>query len=406
MALKVFISYKYQNAKRNIWVDKLYKDLRDVGIDAKLYNYEVALGESFSDYMSRGIRECDYVLFIITPKAVNAVESGTGALAFEMQIASARRMMGKDGFRIIPIFREGKKTSTYLSDHRYLDFRNDEEYDSKFAELLQWLFGKIKPPTLGDLSFESEREAINYARELTRISRNEFNAQNYLDAQKKLQIAVHLDPDDNSTWALLGRSLTNLGRFDEAISPLTRAIEHTQFGVNRRLYLTSRLLANYFRGKYDLAIEDGNRIIEESPKHQQGHRLRATTWIVLNELGNALTDINVALEKSSYIGGHAIKAIILHRMGDTVGSSSELGICSAIIPTDGVDCYCLALAYANLEQKDAAFELLKKSIQFDLKCLPRAIVEPLFAEIKDDPRFEITLSATVLPSKPTDNGQE
>lgn len=401
MPLKVFISYKYQDSKRNAWVEKLYKDLRNVGIDAKLYNYEVALGESFSDYMARGIRECDYVLFIITPKAVKAIESGKGALAFEMQIANARRM--NDGFRIIPIFQEGKKTSTYLSDHRYLDFRNDADYDANFSVLLQWLFGKIKPPALGDLSFESERDAINYARELTRIARNEFEAKNYFDAQKKLEIAVHLDPDDNATWALLGRSLTNLGRFDEAISPLTRAIEHTQFEVNRRLYVTSRLLANYFRGKYDLAILDADKIIETSSKHKEAHRLRATIWTVLNNLENALTDINVSLEKGPYLCGHAIKALILHRMKDAVGSSTELAVCDTLERDDGVDLYCLALAHANVGNKDIALELLEKSILHDPKCLPRAKADPLFAEIRDDPRFDFVLSSVSPLSKHMDD---
>lgn len=397
MALRIFISYKFQDTARNEWVDKLYKDLRDIGIDAKLYNYEVAIGESFSDYMARGIRDCDYVLFIITPESVSAVESGKGAVAFEMQIANARRM--KDGLKIIPIFREGYETSTYLLDHRYLDFRNDDEYDARFAELIQWLFGKIKSPTLGDHSFESDRDAINHARELTRIGRTEFNDQKYSDAQKKLEIAVHLDPDDNSTWSLLGRSLTNLGRFDEAISPLTRAIDHTQFQVNRRIYLTSRLLANYFRERYDLALLDADQIFQSSPKQKEGHRLRATIWIVLNNLENALADINVSLEKGPYLCGHAIKALILHKMGDQAGSSKELETCATFTPDDGVAFYCLAIAYANMGYEELAFEYLAKSVKIDSKCLPRAMVDPLFEVLRDDPKFEAGLSVTNLPSK-------
>lgn len=404
MTLRVFISYKYQDESRNAWVDKFYRDLRNIGIDAKLYNYEVSIGESFSDYMARGIRECDYVMFIITPEAVKAVESGIGAVAFEMQIANARRM--KDGLKIIPIFREGDETSTYLLDHRYLDFRNDDEYDLRFAELIQWLFGKIKSPALGDVPVESERDAINHARELTRIARNEFNSKSYLDAQKKLQIAVHLDPDNNSTWALLGRSLTNLGRFGEAIAPLTKAIENTQFGVNRRLYLTSRALANYFREKYDLSIQDASQIIETSSKHKEAHRLRATSLVVLKNLENALADINVSVEKESYLCGHAIRALILHKMEDEEGSKTELEICKTLEPTDGVDFYCLALAHANLGNKDLAFEMLEKSIQHDIKCLPRAQVDPLFIEIKDDPRFDVALSATSSSSEQIENSEE
>lgn len=148
MAIQVFISYKWQDSERNKWVEMLYRDLRGRGIDAKLDKYEVAPGQSFSDYMTRGIRNADYVLFVITPAAVKAVESGYGALAFEMQIANARRLAQKHGFSIVPLFREGDATPTYLSDHRYLDFRNDVEYKAQFEELVAWLTGQIQPPPL------------------------------------------------------------------------------------------------------------------------------------------------------------------------------------------------------------------------------------------------------------------
>ncbi len=146
--ITVFISYKHQDDSRNAWVDKFYRDLRAVNIDAKLDQYEVAPGESFSDYMTREIRNCDYFLFVVTPKSVKAVESGKGALAFEMQIANARRLSVKKNLVIIPIFREGVETSSYLSDYRYLDFRDDSEYDSKLDELIKWLKGNIQPPKL------------------------------------------------------------------------------------------------------------------------------------------------------------------------------------------------------------------------------------------------------------------
>ena len=120
MSTRTFISYKWQDEDRNKWVEQLYTDLRSRGIDAIIDKFEVAPGRSFSDYMTKSISSSDYILFIITPGAVEAVESGHGALAFEMQLANARRMAGKSGFSIIPIFREGNATPTYLWDHRYL----------------------------------------------------------------------------------------------------------------------------------------------------------------------------------------------------------------------------------------------------------------------------------------------
>jgi TIR domain len=146
---KVFISYKWQDSRRNAWVERFYTDLRKHGIDARLDKYEVPPGKSFSDYMTRSIREVDYVVFIITPQAVKSVESDQGAVAFEMQISNARRLSGKGEFSIIPVFREGKATTTYLADHRYIDFRNNNQYDIRLEELVNWLLGQVIPPPLG-----------------------------------------------------------------------------------------------------------------------------------------------------------------------------------------------------------------------------------------------------------------
>lgn len=145
----VFISYKWQDAARNQWVETLCNDLRErYGVDAKLDQYEVDLGESFSDYMTRQIdRECTAMLFIITPAAVLAVdESKSGAINFEMQLANARRMRG--GFRIIGVYREGSDNTAYLRDHRYIDFRHDEHYDNNLKVLADSLWKRRRKPDL------------------------------------------------------------------------------------------------------------------------------------------------------------------------------------------------------------------------------------------------------------------
>lgn len=149
MSKKIFISYKWGSDEHNAWVERLYKSLRYRGIDAKLDKFEVPPGGSFSDYMTRGVREADYVLFIVNEAAVQAVENGSGALAFEMQIANARRLAAKGPFSIIPILREGNHSSTYLSDHRYIDFRDNATFEESLTELIRWLNDEIIAPDLG-----------------------------------------------------------------------------------------------------------------------------------------------------------------------------------------------------------------------------------------------------------------
>jgi len=135
---KVFISYKWEGDDHNDWVMKLAVALRSAGIDAFLDRWEVRLGDSFIDYMTSRINKADVVLFIMTTASVASVEAGGkkgGAVKFEMQLASSRKMAGEN-VRIIPICREGNKTAAHVRDHRYADFRDDSKYNNALQMLV------------------------------------------------------------------------------------------------------------------------------------------------------------------------------------------------------------------------------------------------------------------------------
>lgn len=148
--LKVFVSYKWESEEHVAWVKRLAKDLRKSGIDAKLDQWEVKYGGSFTDYMQHHITDADVFLFVITPGSVAAAEAPEGkggALKFEVQMMNARRMA--EGTRIIGIYRSGDRPPNYLRDHRYVDFREDNKYDVSVASLVADLLGKSGPPPLG-----------------------------------------------------------------------------------------------------------------------------------------------------------------------------------------------------------------------------------------------------------------
>jgi serine/threonine protein kinase len=151
--IKVFISYKWEDEAHNEWVRKLATDLRFAGIETFLDRWEVRLGDSFTDYMTSRITEADVVLFIMTTKSVAAVEAPKGeggAVKFELQIATARRIAG-ERMRLIPVYREGGKTATHIRDHRYADFRDDDRYEQNLKELIDDLCGRSTIPPLGSM---------------------------------------------------------------------------------------------------------------------------------------------------------------------------------------------------------------------------------------------------------------
>jgi hypothetical protein len=144
---KAFVSYKWESGEHVAWVRQLAADLRARGIEAILDQWEVRLGDSFTDYMQRHIADCDIVLFVITPGSVAAAEAprgAGGALKFEVQMMNARRMA--DGVRIIGIYRAGDRPPHYLRDNRYVDFRHDAEYHASLQLLVDDLLGRNEAP--------------------------------------------------------------------------------------------------------------------------------------------------------------------------------------------------------------------------------------------------------------------
>ena len=171
--LKVFISYKWQDDPHNKWVEQFATDLRASGIDAILDRWEVRFGDSFTDYMTSKIAEADVVLFIMTSLSVAAAEAPLGeggAVKFEMQMATSRRVAGEK-MRLIGIYREGDQTATHLRDHKYADFRESSQYPAKLQELIDDLIGKEKRPPLGS-SFNSKSSHDNSGRILLLLSQD------------------------------------------------------------------------------------------------------------------------------------------------------------------------------------------------------------------------------------------
>lgn len=149
--LKAFISYKWESQEVADWVKKFAKDLRQNGVEALLDEFEVPIGGSFTQYMGTNIPSADVFLFVVTPRSVESIES-TGAeggmVKFEVEMARAHESAGSKQ-RFVPVLLKGEAPN-HLGGVRYIDFRDESAYESKFAALLDVLKGKqSRPPLLG-----------------------------------------------------------------------------------------------------------------------------------------------------------------------------------------------------------------------------------------------------------------
>lgn len=236
---KAFVSYKFQDATRNEWVHQFCCDLRTkYGIDALLDTFEVDYGESFSDYMTSRIdRDCDAMLFVITPAAVDAVDQAqVGGVHFEMQVANARRIREPE-FRIIGIYREGNDNSSYLKDHRYIDFRDDVKYCTQLAELANSLWGRERRPPLAqrlsadDLPVEVAAEVLRLRAESSDVRAEAADALG--DAGDRLAVPYLIEASGDDAHEVrreVSRALGKL-RDQEAVPTLASLLSDVHMDV-------------------------------------------------------------------------------------------------------------------------------------------------------------------------------
>lgn len=166
---RAFISYKWESPEIRQWVENFARDLRKNGIDAVLDVWEVDYGDSFIKYMIRNIPQADVFFFVMTPDSIGSVEAEEGkggAVSFEVEIATSRKINGEK-FKFIPILLRGEKPASFLRSYRYADFRDPAAYDATISDLIKSITGRTRRPPLlgaGNLEYDYRLYEMMYDR--------------------------------------------------------------------------------------------------------------------------------------------------------------------------------------------------------------------------------------------------
>ena len=158
---KVFASYSHDADEHKQWVLKLCTKLRENGVDVILDQWDLGPGDDRILFMEKGVKDSDRVLVVCTDayvKKANARERGAG---YEGYIITAELVndLGTDKF--IPIIRQSsndKKTPTFLTPKVYIDFTDDDQFDTSFEQLLREIHdAPLHPkPPLGKNPFSNQ----------------------------------------------------------------------------------------------------------------------------------------------------------------------------------------------------------------------------------------------------------
>lgn len=218
---------------------------------------------------------------------------------------------------------------------------------------------------------------------------------NWMAAEREYKRAIELNPNDASAHCGYGSYFQSMGRFDEAISErkLCRELDP----------LSPTATANvgypyYFARQYDQAMEHYRKALELDPNYSWSY-----LWIGQAALGKgmyteAIADINKAIALSE--GNVRMKATLgyAYAVAGKRGEGQEiLGELQEQSKQKYVSPYFIAVIYSGLGEKDQAFAWLEKAYQERHPYLTLLKVEPVFDNLRSDPRYAGLLRKVGLP---------
>ncbi|RKU26902.1 ATPase [Candidatus Poribacteria bacterium] len=148
---KVFISYSQDSVVQKQWISELAAKLHHNGVDTILDQWNLSPDDDVTQFMERGIRDSDWVLVICTNSYVRKANAGEVGIGYEPMIVTKKLVEDLGTNKFIPIIRQTEyedKIPAFLKDRVFIDFTDDNQFDTKFEELLheRLLVPPIQPP--------------------------------------------------------------------------------------------------------------------------------------------------------------------------------------------------------------------------------------------------------------------
>jgi DNA-binding winged helix-turn-helix (wHTH) protein/TolB-like protein/Flp pilus assembly protein TadD len=268
------------------------------------------------------------------------------------------------------------------------------ELDPKFALAYAQLsdtYASLAPEAPPGETMRKAKDAANKALEidpnLGQAHRALANVKAYYDwdwagAENEFKRAVELDPNSGDTHIEYGRYLACVGRSRDSIAEIEQA---RRLGDAPGFAIMLALVA---AREYERAIDEGNKLIEVEPNQPYTHMYLGMSFTeksmheaAIGELEKAATLSTDATIMKAQLG-YAYAAA--GRRGDAERILTEL---EALSRERYVSPYDLAVSQFALGDKDRTFEYLEKAYAERSRRLWGLKVNPIWDNLRPDPRF-------------------
>ena len=208
-------------------------------------------------------------------------------------------------------------------------------------------------------------------------------------AEQNMQRALALNPGDAFILHVAGWLNENLGRIDDAIDLMQQsiALDPVSPGSHRRL---GSML--YRAHRLEEATDSLKMALSLSPGLDRAQVYIGRVLLAQGDASGALVAMEQVADEFWHLFG---TAIVQHVLGDT--GASDAALQEMIEKWAAESAYQIAYVYAFRGEIDHAFDWLDQAYDKRDPGLAQMLLEPLFANLHDDPRWTAFLDKMGLP---------
>jgi Tfp pilus assembly protein PilF len=207
----------------------------------------------------------------------------------------------------------------------------------------------------------------------------------WVGAEKEFRRAIGLNPNYATARHWYHEFLLAMGWFDEAMAEVKRAHDLDPLSPVINAALVLPLIHG---GQLDKAVERLRKVLQLDPDFYRSHLFLGAAYTQRREFSKAISEFQVAVILSE---GSTRALAALGYAYAVSGKKAKANRLIADLAKRGessyVPPYAIAMIYAGLGEKDAAFSWLEKSFESRDEWLVRLRVAPELASLRSDPRF-------------------
>jgi eukaryotic-like serine/threonine-protein kinase len=216
-------------------------------------------------------------------------------------------------------------------------------------------------------------------------------------SEREFQRALELDPNKARTHVLYSLHLENLGKLDEVLAHLRRAIELDPLNLNG---LDNLAEAYIYTRQYPESIEEARKVMEIDPTFANAHFHLALAYSLSGKYDLWLEE----LEKGAKLSNDSDALALVDAAKREYPKTGYRGALKRIVALEEeqakriyIDPAWHAGEYARLGEKDQAFAWLEKAYAEKSGFLRLLKVFPFFDSLRSDPRYADLLKRMGLP---------